>query len=62
MIVKPARPGLRVIDPVSRQPIPESGFTVSDTDTYWARRLADGDVVPVVPEKPAAKPAPKGKE
>jgi hypothetical protein len=59
MFVKPA-PGKRVRDPHSKQHIPETGVEISSTDTYWARRLADGDVVEV---KPAAKPAsPKGKE
>ena len=59
MFVKP-RPGVKVRDPHSKLHIPEAGIEVSDTDTYWARRLADGDVVEV---KPAAKPPTlKGKE
>lgn len=62
MIVKP-RPGVRVRDPRTLQHIPETGIEVSDTDTFWARRLADGDVVLVAPEKPtAAAPAKKAKE
>jgi hypothetical protein len=65
MIVKPA-PGLKVRDPLTRQHIPETGVEVSDTDTFWARRLADGDVVLVVLVvlvKPTpAKPPTKGKE
>lgn len=52
MLIKPA-PGLRIRDPRSRLHIPEAGVEVSDTDTYWARRLVDGDVVLV-----EARPAP----
>ena len=51
MFVKPA-PGLKVRDPQKRLHIPETGVEVSDTDTYWARRVLDGDVVVV--EAPAA--------
>jgi hypothetical protein len=61
MIVKPA-PGRKVRHPLTRQHIPEAGIEVSETDTYWARRIADGDVVEV---KAAAAPkfAPvRGKE
>ena len=63
MRIKPAR-GLKVRDPISKLPIPEAGVDVSETDTFWARRLADGDVVEV--KAPAApvitKFSPKGKE
>lgn len=61
MFVKPA-PGLRVRDPRSRLHIPETGIEVSETDTYWARRLADGDVVLATPPQPAKTSSPKGKE
>lgn len=62
LLIKP-RAGVQVRDPVTLQHVPETGIEVEDTDTYWARRLADGDMVPVVPEKPAAAaPAKKGKE
>lgn len=61
MFIKP-RAGIKVRDPVSKLHIPETGVEVSDTDTYWARRLADGDVIEVKPIT-AAKPASqKGKE
>jgi hypothetical protein len=64
MFIKPA-PGIQVRDPRSKLRIPETGIEVSATDTYWARRLADGDVVVAEP-KPAAAPAKtppaKGKE
>lgn len=54
MFVKPAH-GRRVRDPASRLPIPETGVEVSGADPYWARRLADGDVVEA---KPATTKAP----
>lgn len=44
MWIKPA-PGRKVRDPQSRKHIPETGLSVSETDTYWHRRLLDGDVV-----------------
>lgn len=64
MFIKPA-PGLKVRDPITKLHLPEAGITVSETDTYWVRRLRDGDVVEV---KPAVAPiitkfpAPRGKE
>lgn len=48
--LRPARPGLRVVDPRDRdkrgrmRPLPEDGKRVRLTQ-YWMRRLADGDVV-----------------
>lgn len=44
MHVKP-RPGLKVRDPVTKLHIPEAGKDVPDGDSFWVRRLADGDVV-----------------
>lgn len=41
----------RVIDPDTRQPLPEKGQAVP-RNTYWLRRLADGDVH----ERETAKP------
>ncbi len=61
MFVKPA-PGLKVRDPRSRLHIPETGLEVPDTDTYWARRLADGDIVEVKPAIVAKATSQKGKE
>lgn len=61
MIVKPA-PGMQVRDPRSRLHIPEIGVEVSAADTYWARRLADGDVVEVKPAPATKAPAAKAKE
>ena len=43
--------GLRVKDPATGTPLPEAGALVTGNETYWLRRLADGDVT----EKPAAK-------
>jgi hypothetical protein len=62
MFVKPA-PGRKVRSPLSKQHIPETGVEVPDTDTYWVRRLQDGDVVEVKPVPDVAKASsPKGKE
>jgi hypothetical protein len=52
MLIKPA-PGKLIRDPASRLLVPETGLEVAEHDTYWLRRLADGDVVEA---KPAAKP------
>lgn len=56
MLVKPA-PGKKVRHPESKLHLPEEGIEVSSSDTYWARRLLDGDVVLVTPLAPK-----KGKE
>lgn len=61
MLIKPA-PGLRIRDPRSRLHIPELGIEVAEHDTYWVRRLADGDVVLAAPAQPAKTTSPKGKE
>jgi hypothetical protein len=51
------REGLKIRDPHSRLHIPAAGIDVPDTDTYWTRRLADGDVVLVteITQQPAEK-------
>ncbi len=51
MYVKPA-PGLRIVDPILRDFLPEEGRLVTPSD-YWHRRLRDGDVTRVSQE-PAA--------
>jgi hypothetical protein len=59
MFVKPAK-GLKVRDPASKRHIPETGIEVPDTDTFWMRRLMDGDVIHATPpiiELPAELPA-----
>lgn len=43
MYIKP-RAGLKVIDPVRKQFMPEEGMDVDDFDLYWARRIRDRDV------------------
>jgi hypothetical protein len=45
MFVKPA-PGLKVRHPISKFHIPDSGIEVPE-ESYWLRRLADGDVIRV---------------
>jgi hypothetical protein len=58
MFVRPARPGLRVIDPVTRRPIPDEGAEVP-RDGYWTRRRVQGDVVEVAEHiEPPAEVAP----
>jgi len=70
--VKPAL-NLRVVDPVTRKPLPPEGVEVERT-TYWLRRLREGDVtqlrktvtddqktVPAASTTPAVKSASKTK-
>ena len=58
MRVKPSRPGLLVRDPAQfgKVYLPEEGAEVP-VDSYWARALRRGDVVPAEKAAPAA-PAP----
>jgi len=44
MRVKP-RKGVKVRDPVSLRHVPEEGADVPEGDSYWQRRLLDGDLV-----------------
>lgn len=46
--VRPA-PGLRVIDPATRQPLPPEGASVVRSG-YWTRRINQGDVL-VAPQE-----------
>lgn len=48
MFVKPNN-GLSVRDPVKGSPLPEGGAEVPD-NTFWQRRLRDGDVVKAEPQ------------
>lgn len=41
--IEPTRPGLIVRDPVTAQPLPEAGAE-KPRNSYWLRRVADGDV------------------
>ncbi len=54
MFITPAREGLIVRDPASRQPLPAEGAW-KPRDSYWTRRLMGGDVVETEP--PADEPA-----
>jgi hypothetical protein len=56
IFVKPARAGLVMFDPTSRRRLPDEGMLVP-LDTYWRRRLANGDAVAVQQESTA--PAPR---
>jgi hypothetical protein len=51
-------PGRTVRDPTTMQILPEEGWTVSRFDTFWHRRIADGDVTieddPAEPDAAAA--------
>jgi hypothetical protein len=49
MLVKP-QGDLIVRDPETRQPLPQEGKEVK-VDRYWLRRLADGDVVEILPSE-----------
>lgn len=61
--VKPARPGLTVLDPATYRPLPAEGAEVLH-NAYWRRRLAVGDVVttggkaPTPASSPAKRPRP----
>lgn len=44
MKIKPA-PGRAVRDPNTFELLPDAGREVKDSDTFWRRRLRDGDVV-----------------
>ena len=46
------RMGMTVIDPATSRPLPADGADV-EIDSYWVRRLNDGDVSKVQEEKPA---------
>ena len=55
MFVKPA-PGLKVRHPETRFHIPDEGTRVP-RDSYWTRRLVDGDVIEVAPKAADVKKA-----
>lgn len=46
-VLKPASEGLMVLNPVTYWYLPSQGAEVL-MDSYWVRRLQDGDVVEVV--------------
>jgi hypothetical protein len=57
IFVKP-EPGRIVRDPITMQPLPGDGDE-KPRDTYWLRRLADGDVTEAAPPQTAQKEADK---
>lgn len=65
MFIRPAKPGLIVRDPQTKQRLPAEGKEVPPL-TYWFRRLRDGDVLegppPITNTKPPTKPAKKEDE
>lgn len=54
VVLKPAEPGLRVLDPATLSPLPETGAEVELT-SHWQRRIDDGDVVVAEPAKKGTK-------
>ena len=62
-ILKPAREGLIVRDPLTLKALDAKGEKKpwhARGGTYWRRRFSDGDVVEVLPDQPK-KVAPKKK-
>lgn len=59
MTIKPTRPGLKVLDPVTFKALPEDGAEVNDFDAYWLRRIYDGDVVAIKPQAAQSAKIPK---
>ena len=57
MRVKPA-PGLKVRDPKSMKFIPEEGIELKELNTYWVRRIQDGDVLEVPSQEPTEEKKP----
>jgi hypothetical protein len=51
MRVKPVDPNAVIRDPHTRQPLPADGGDVPE-NSFWVRRLRDGDVVLVKDSKP----------
>lgn len=49
-------PGRRVRDPKTKKLLDEKGVKIAEMDTYWHRRIVDGDVV-VADAEQAPKPA-----
>lgn len=41
-------------DPLTFEPVPTTGKTVSDYDSFWLRRLSAGDVTKAAPAAPVA--------
>lgn len=56
VFVKPAQPGLVMYDPTTRMRLSDEGMLVP-RDTYWRRRLANGDAV--LAREPKSERAPR---
>jgi hypothetical protein len=54
--LKPSAPDLVVRNPATGLPLPAAGAEV-EMNTFWARRLRDGDVEEFTPPKAARKAA-----
>jgi len=52
--IQPAREGLIVRDPITAEALPPAGAR-KPRNSYWLRRLRDGDVVEAKPAKRARK-------
>jgi hypothetical protein len=61
LYIKPARPGLIVRDPATKQPLAEAGEE-KPRITYWLRRRDQGDVVETARPAPATQPKTSKKE
>jgi len=63
MILRPM-PGLRILDPATKQPVPADGIRVNRSGpfylTFWHRRIKDGSMT--VHEPPQTTPAAESKE
>jgi hypothetical protein len=49
-----AAPGMRVRDPATGRLIPATGIEVESTNTFWRKRIRQGDVVLTEPKEPPA--------
>lgn len=49
--IKPASPELKIRDPKTKEIIPVEGKLV-EMNSFWHRRIKDGDMVIVVADKP----------
>lgn len=52
LFLKPGRDGLLVRDPVTGKPLDPNGET-KPRNSYWLRRISDGDAVKAKPTKSA---------
>jgi hypothetical protein len=55
--IKPARDNVMVRDPVTRKPLADAG-ELKPRNSYWHRRLRDGDVIETADKKNMLKAVP----